>query len=132
MRRWCVVIVVLLPSLRQSGKKRWNGYITKYGSKWLRRVLVQCALAAVKCRGDSKFRRFYLRVKARRGHGIASVALDRKMLGVMYHLLVRGEVFSEAGLKSRRVWRVIMAKDLSVPFDDALGLLVKAGCMNGK
>jgi transposase len=41
----------IVPSLRQSGKKRWNGHITKYGSKWLRRVLIQCALAAVKCRG---------------------------------------------------------------------------------
>jgi transposase len=51
----------ITPSLRQSGKKRWNGHITKHGSKWLRRVLVQCALAAVKCRGDSKFKGFYLR-----------------------------------------------------------------------
>jgi len=122
----------LTPSLRQSGKKRWNGHITKYGSKWLRRVLVQCALAAVKCRGDSKFKGFYLRVKVRRGHGVAIVALARKMLGVLYYLLVRGEVFFEEGLKSKRRWKVIRARDLSVPFEEALGLLVKAGYVNGK
>ena len=54
----------------------------KYGSKWLRRVLVQCALSAVKCRGDSRFKQFYLRVKVRRGHGIAIVVLASKMLGL--------------------------------------------------
>jgi len=71
-------------------------------------------------------------VKARRGHGIAIVALARKMLGVMYYLLVRGELFSEVGLKSKRVRRVIRARDLSVSFEEALGLLVKAGYVNGK
>ena len=57
---------------------------------------------AVKCRGDSKFKGFYLRVKACRGYGVAVVALVRKMLGVLYYLLVRGEVFFEEGLKSKR------------------------------
>ena len=71
-------------------------------------------------------------MKARRGHGIAIVALARKMLGVMYYLLVRGELFSEVGLKSKRVRRVIRARDLSVSFEEALGLLVKAGYVNGK
>ncbi|MDR0373767.1 MAG: hypothetical protein LBI79_09540 [Nitrososphaerota archaeon] len=89
-------------------------------------------MAAVKCRGDSRFKQFYLRVKARRGHGIAIVALARKMLGVMYHLLVFGVLFSEEGLKSKRCQKVIRARDLSVPFEEALGLLVKAGCMSGK
>jgi len=73
-----------------------------------------------------------LRIKARRGHGIAIVALARKMLGVMYHLLVFGRLFSEEGLKSKRKWKVIKPRDLSVPFEEALGLLVKAGYVNGK
>jgi hypothetical protein len=71
-------------------------------------------------------------VKARRGHGIAIVALARKMLGVMYHLLVFGRLFSEEGLKSKRKWKVIKPRDLSVSFEEALGLLVKAGYVNGK
>jgi len=87
----------ITPSIRQSGKRRWNGPITKFGSKWLRRNLVQCALAAIKVRGDSKFKAFYLRVRARRGHGVAIVALARKMLGVMYHLLVKKVAFFEEG-----------------------------------
>ena len=98
----------------------------------VRRVLIQCALAAIRVRGDSRFKQFYLRVKACRGHGVAIVALARKMLGVMYYLLVRGELFSEVGLKSKRVRRVIRARDLSVSFEEALGLLIKAGYVNGK
>jgi len=121
----------ITPSLRQSGKKRWNGHISKHGSRWLRRVLVQCALAAIKVR-DSRFKEFYLRVKARRGHGIAIVALARKMLGVMYHLLATGEVFFEEGLKSKRRQKVIKARDLLVPFEEALGLLVRAGYVAAK
>jgi transposase len=122
----------IVPPLRQSGKKRWNGHITKHGSKWLRRILIQCALAASRVRGESRFKQFYLRVKARRGHGVAIVALARKMLGVMYHLLVSGEMFFEEGLKSKRRPRVIKARDLSVPFEEALGLLAKAGYVNVK
>ena len=30
----------LVPSVRQSGKRRWMGGITKHGSRWLRRVVV--------------------------------------------------------------------------------------------
>jgi hypothetical protein len=50
----------------------------------------------------------------------------------MYHLLVRGEVFFEEGLKPKRRQHIIKAKDLLVPFEAALGLLVKAGYVNGK
>jgi transposase len=116
----------LVPSVRQSGRKCWHGGITKMGSKWLRRVLVQCALAAIRVKG-SRFRQFYLRVKMRRGHGIAIVALARKMLGIMLHLLVTGEVYVEEGLKPKGKRRVIKPKDLSVPFEEAWNLLVKAG-----
>jgi hypothetical protein len=64
--------------------------------------------------------------------GIAIVALARKMLGVMYYLLVCGEVFFEEELKSKRRSRMIKARSLSVPFEEALGLLVKAGYVNVK
>jgi len=104
----------LVPSVKQSGRRRWRGGITKRGSKWLRRVLVQCALAAIKVR-DSRFRMFYLRVRSSRGHNVAIVALARKMLVVIHHLLVTGEEFE------------IRPKDLSVPFEEAFSLLVRSG-----
>jgi len=41
-------------------------------------------------------------------------------------------VFFEEGLKPKRKWKVIKPRDLSVPFEKALGLLAKAGYVNGK
>jgi transposase len=115
----------LVPLVRQSGRRRWMGSITKHGSRWLRRVLVQCALAACKVKG-SRFRLFYLRVRSGKGHNVAVVALARKLLVVVHHLLVTGEEYVEEGLKVKRL-RAIKAKDLVVPFEEALRLLVKSG-----
>ena len=56
----------LAPSVYQSAGKNLTGRITKQGSKWLRRIMVQVAHAAIKVR-DSRLRLFYLRVKARKG-----------------------------------------------------------------
>jgi len=50
----------------------------------------------------------------------------------MYHLLATGEAFFEEGLKFKRRQMVIRARDLLVPFDEALGLLAKAGYVNTK
>jgi transposase len=115
----------LVPSVRQSGRRRWMGGITKHGSRWLRRVLVQCALAAIKVK-DSRFRMFYLRIRSGKGHNVAIVALARKLLVVVHHLLVTGEEYVEDGLKKKRS-KVIRPRDLSVPFEEALRLLVKSG-----
>jgi len=115
----------LVPSVRQSGRRRWMGGITKHGSRWLRRILVQCALAASKVK-SSRFRMFYLRVRSWRGHNVAVVALARKLLVVVHHLLVTGEEYVEEGLKVKRS-KVIKPRDLSVPFEEAWRLLVKSG-----
>lgn len=114
----------LVPSVKQSGRRKWRGGIAKRGSRWLRRVLVQCALAAIKVR-DSRFRMFYLRIRSARGYNVAIVALARKMLVVVHRLLVTGEEFVEEGLKPKRVRRLIRPRDLSVPFEEALSLLVR-------
>lgn len=115
----------LVPSVRQSGMRRWSGGITKKGSKWLRRMLIQCALAAIKVK-DSKLRLFYLRVKSSRGHNVAIVAVARKILVIIHHLLVSGEEYAEEGLKPKRL-KAIRPRDLKVPFEDALSLLARVG-----
>jgi len=58
----------------------------------LRRILVQCATVAVKAR-NSQIRLFYLRIRGRRGHKIAMVATARKLLGIIWHLLITGEEY---------------------------------------
>jgi len=83
----------LAPSTYQSaGKTAKSGHITKKGNKWLRRILVQCATVAVKAR-NSQIRLFYLRIRGRRGHKIAIVATARKLLEIIWHLLITGEEY---------------------------------------
>lgn len=115
----------LVPSVWQCGKRQWMGGITKHGSRWFRRVLVQCALAAVRVK-VSRFRVFYLRVRSSGGHNVVVVALARKLFVVVHHLLVTGERYFEEGLKPKRL-RVIKPKGLVVLFEEALTLFVKSG-----
>ena len=80
----------LAPSLHQSAGMCILGSITKQGSKWLRWNMVEVAHAAVRVR-DSRFRALFLRVMAKKGKKTAYVAVARKMLTVIWHLLVKGE-----------------------------------------
>ncbi len=61
--------------------------------------MVEVAHAAVRVR-DSKFRALFLRVKTRKGSKTAYVAVDKKMLTIIWHLLVNGEKYVEVGLRN--------------------------------
>jgi transposase len=50
-------------------------------------MLIWVAHAAAKKKG-SKLSKFFLRIRARKGHNVAVVALARKILCVLHHLLV--------------------------------------------
>jgi len=90
----------LAPSVHESAGKNLTGSITKKGSKWLRRILVQVAHAAKRVK-NSQLRAFYLRVKARKGEKTAVVALARKILTIIYHILVNREPYVEVDFKKR-------------------------------
>ena len=70
----------IVPSVYQSAGKQINGHITKHGSPHIRRMLVEVAHAIARTKSNSKLKRFFLRIKARRGSKIALVALARKIL----------------------------------------------------
>ena len=88
----------LVPSLHQSAGITILGSITKQGSRWLRWNLVEVAHCAVRVR-DSRFRAFFMRVRAKKGNKTAYVAVARKILTVIWHLLVNGENYVEEGFK---------------------------------
>jgi transposase len=81
----------LNPSIRQSGSTVHRGRITKQGSKLIRWVLTNCANVAI--RKDKYLKRFYERIKTRKGHKIAIVATARKMLVCIYHMLKKKEKY---------------------------------------
>ncbi len=90
----------IVPFVNQSADKLHTGRITKHGSKHLRWIMVQVAHAASKKIG-SRLRKFYLRVRAKKGAKVAIVALARKILCILYHLLMNQEAYEEPGVAKR-------------------------------
>ena len=81
-----VSYVGLNPRVRQSGLGlAQHGRISKRGRSHARAMLVEAAWAAAKAPGP--LRAFFLRVRARRGHQIAAVAVARKLAVLCWHLL---------------------------------------------
>lgn len=120
---WCGIV----PNVYQSADKLLTGSITKQGSKHVRWILVQVAQAAAKKRG-SKLRRFFLRVKARKGHNVAVVALARKILSILHHLLINQEMYQEDGEKSRHSkidWSSATTDEMSL--QTMIDIIAKAG-----
>jgi len=81
----------LAPSARESAGKTKTGGITKQGSPWLRWILVQCALTAVKY--DSRLSMFYTRIKNKKGHSKAIVATAKELLVIIWYMLTRNELY---------------------------------------
>jgi transposase len=78
----------LCPGNDESAGRRRSGR-TRFGNRWLKQMLVQCAWAASRTK-RSYFHGMYQRLKARRGHKRALVAIAHAMLGTAWHLLSRG------------------------------------------
>src|SRR5437660_6962219 len=83
-----VSYVGLNPRVRQSGLGvAQHGRISKRGRSHARAMLVEAAWAAAKAPGP--LRAFFLRIRARRGHQIAAVAVARKLAVLCWHLLTK-------------------------------------------
>jgi transposase len=78
----------LNPRVRQSGLgAAHHGRISKVGRSHARAMLVEAAWAAAKVPGP--LHAFFVRIRARRGHQIAAVAVARKLAVLCWHLLTR-------------------------------------------
>jgi len=90
--------------------------------------MVQVAHAASKKMG-SKLRKFYLRVRARKGANVAIVALARKILCILHHLLTNQEMYEEPGVPKRS--RLVRTDQLSPPrkltAQEMIDILLKMG-----
>jgi len=83
----------LVPKVQNSNETEHSGEITKRGNKLARTALVQCGLIAQ--RYSPYLKRFYERIKSRRGGGKAKIALARKLVQVVYDTLKNNWVFSD-------------------------------------
>lgn len=80
----------LNPRVRQSGLgAAHHGRISKVGRSHARAMLVEAAWAAAKAPGP--LHAFFVRIRAKRGHQIAAVAVARKLAVLCWHLLTKEE-----------------------------------------
>ena len=89
---------VLAPANNESANKKKSVRISKAGS-YLKPLLVQCALAAINSKSNPYYRIKYNRIKKRRGHKKAIIAIARMILVNIYHILSTGEVYSPCDME---------------------------------
>jgi transposase len=83
----------LSPANNESAGKKKSTRISKAG-QFLKPLLIQCALTAVRSKKEPYFAVKYQNIKRRRGHKKAIVAVARMMLVCIYNMMQTGEMFN--------------------------------------
>ena len=83
------------PGNHESAGKHYSAR-TRKGSKWLRTALVQAANAAARSK-DTYLAAHDQRIKGRRGHHKAIVAVAHSILVIIWHLLTGNQPYSDLG-----------------------------------
>jgi transposase len=83
----------LIPSEASSGTQRRLGAISKQGNSFMRFLLVQAGMIAV--RGDAELGRAYKRLAHKKHHGVAKVAIARKLAVRLYWMLRTNKRYPE-------------------------------------
>lgn len=81
----------LAPARHNSAGIERSGGITKRGSSWLRTAMVEAAFTAI--RFDPRLKAIYERIANRRGPMKARVAVARRMLEAIWHMLDKNEPY---------------------------------------
>jgi transposase len=117
----------LVPSVYQSAGKLINGHITKHGSPHIRAMIIEVAHAIIRTKRDSKLKKFFLRIKARRGAKIGVVALARKVLCILYHLIISHETYQDDSIDKPKAIRYSRIRSVSMSLDEMIRTLINAG-----
>ncbi len=76
----------LTPANNESAGKKKSVRVSKAGC-YIKPLLVQCANAAMNSKSHPEIRNRYLRLRKRRGHKKAIIAIARMLLTALYHML---------------------------------------------
>ena len=82
----------IVPRIYISNNTKQYGRITKMGNKIARTMLVQSTLVAI--RYSPYLKKYYERLKMKKGSGKAIIATSRKMLTIIWHLLDKNEYYA--------------------------------------
>lgn len=91
---WCG----LAPRNNESASKKHSTKIMNAGT-YLKPMIVQCALAAIACKKQPYFAIKYRRIKYRRGHKKAIIAIARMMMVCIYHMVKDKKTFTPCDYK---------------------------------
>ena len=83
----------LTPTNNESAGKKKSVRVSKAGC-YIKPLLVQCANAVVKSKKHPEIRNRYLRLKKRRGHKKAIIAIARMLLTALYNMLKNKEPYN--------------------------------------
>ena len=83
----------LTPQNDQSAGKKKTTRISRAGV-YIKPLLIQCALAAIKSKKNPEIRNRYLAIKKRRGHKKAIIAVARMLLTAIYNILKKNEAYN--------------------------------------
>lgn len=114
----------LTPANNESANKKKSIKCSKAG-QYLKPLLVQCALAAVKSKKDPYYAIKYQRLAKRRGKKKAIIAIARMMLTSIYHMIQNNEEFHPDDYEA--VVRPSKPVKVKLTFDNVLQFLREQG-----
>lgn len=112
----------LTPTNNESAGKKKSVRISRAGC-YLKPLLVQCAIAVVKSEKHPEIRNRYLKIKKRRGHKRAIIAIARMLLTAVYMILKKKEPYNAELYKNSDVLPV--SREITV--DQAIALAKSQG-----
>ena len=90
----------LVPSTYASGERTVHGRLTKRGNKWLRWAFIEAVTPAI--RKSAMLRRYYEKIRSRRGCKDARAATARKLAELSWTVWTERRMFTESGRKKLR------------------------------
>ncbi len=93
----------LAPGLNESAGKRIPGHITKKGSKFLRTFLIEPSHSIAGMKRDNQLKRFFQKMRSKIGYKPAIIALARKLLMLIHHLLTHHEMYYEEDFPKKKI-----------------------------
>jgi len=116
----------MVPSVYQSADKLRTGSITKHGSKHLRRILTEAAQAAARTK-NTRLSAYFRKLKNRIGYQKAIIALARKILCILWHLLMNREFYIDTHITKPKDPQMSKKPVTPQSIERSIEILVKAG-----
>jgi len=111
----------VVPSTYQSGDTSRNGRITKQGRAEARWLIIEAA--EILRRSPGPMRSLYTRIQRKRNHNVAVVAVARKLVELVHHLLTNEEDYiyrlPKLTMGKRSRWRMLARRKIGIEIKSA-------------